>query len=249
MEIRWDKWVVERLPMKLRTHRMQALCMVFCSPVERLYVDFTKWRKRMRIKAGGSPQVCMLKKTVYDELGIVIEIAEGDGKPVDFIIRTAFTDTDKERQLFALLDRYKLAGKSYAYENKEIAFECVWSGYVCEDNPLACGWVNYICEINKPYTVNAITITYYWKYDAAWNATIIKRLVIQAEHPVESNIDIVSEMYVIGQPSLTIKIPLEVGQSYVAMDTWVMDKHENERVSPPFDKYYEYKIKAIDVYE
>lgn len=203
----------------------------------------------MRIKVGGSPQVCMLKKTVYDELGIMVEIAEGDGKPVDFVIRTAFTDTDKERQLFALLDRYKLAGKSYAYENKEITFECLWSGYVCEDNTLGCEWTNCICELNKPDAVNTITITYYWKYDPAWSATVIIRMVIQAAYPVKSNIDIKSDLYVIGQSSLPFTTSFETGQSYISMDTWVLDKHENERVSPAFDAVYEYKLKIVDVNE
>lgn len=249
MDVRWDKWVVERLPLKLRVDRMQALCMVLCSPVERLYADFSKWRKRMRIKAGGSPQVCMLKKTVYDELGVVIEIGEGDGKPVDFIIQTAFTDTDKERQLFALLDRYKLAGKAYAYENKEITFECMWSRYLCEEKPLDWQWANYVCEINKPSTVNRITITYYWRHSVSWNATIIYKLDVQAEYAVESDVDILSDMYVVGQPSIAVAIPLKMGESRVEMDTWVMDKHENERVSPPFDRYYEYKLNAVDVYE
>lgn len=250
MDIRWDKWVIEWLPMKLRVRGMCAFCMVLCSPVEHLYVDFSKWRRRMRIKVGGSPQVCMLKKTVYDELGIMVEIAEGDGKPVDFVIRTAFTDTDKERQLFALLDRYKLAGKSYAYENKEITFECVWSGYVCEDNPLDWEWTNYVCELNKPEVVNTITITYYWKYDGAWGANIIKRLVIQSEFPVKTDLDISSNLYPFELPdSLPVTFCLMAGESRFEIDTWVMDRHEGERVSPPFDGNFEYKLKVADIYE
>lgn len=201
----------------------------------------------MRIKVGGSPQVCMLKKTVYDELGIMVEIAEGDGKPVDFVIRTAFTDTDKERQLFALLDRYKLAGKSYAYENKEITFECVWSGYVCEDNPLDWEWTNYVCELNKPEVVNTITITYYWGHDSVYGK-VVKRLMIQAERPVESELDILSDMHVVLQSeSLTFTFHLRVGESRYEIDTWLVDKHENERVSPAFDAVYEYKLKIVDV--
>ena len=236
--------------MRLRMPRMRAFSFVLCRPIEGMYAEFARWRKRMRAKAGGSPQVCMIKRTVLDELGIMIEILEGDGKPVDFIIQTAFTDTDKERQLFALLDRYKLAGKSYAYENREITFEYTWSKYVCEDNPLRFGWSKWVCELNKPAAVNTITITYYWQYDESWGAKIIKRMRVTAEHPVQTDLDIRSDMYLLNQHqqgALKVTYTLKAGNSSHVMDTWVMDRHENERVSPAFDVVYEYKLKIVDV--
>lgn len=236
--------------MRLRMPRMQAFIRVLCRPIEGMYAEFVRWRKRMRAKSGSSPQVCMIKRTVFDELGIMIDILEGDGKPVDFIIQTAFTDTDKERQLFALLGRYKLAGKSYAYENKEITFECTWSKYVCEDNPLRFGWSKWICELNKPETVNTITITYYWQYDESWGAKIIKRMRFAAEYPVQTDLDIRSDLYVLNQHQyepLKMLYTLKAGCSSYVMDTWVVDKHENESVSPAFDAVYNYKLKIVDV--
>ena len=113
MEVQWDKFIIERLPVRLRTELMKAVCLAVTLPVVQIYNEFRIWKKRMDIKAGGSPQVCMLQKIVKDTLDIDLIISEGNGKPVDFIIHTSFTDVDKERQLFALLDRYKLAGKSY----------------------------------------------------------------------------------------------------------------------------------------
>lgn len=101
----------------------------------------------MRIKAGGTPQVCMLQKIVRDAIGVDVVIGEGDGKPVDFIIKTSFTDTDKERQLFALLDRYKLAGKSYSYQNESVTYTLDWSEYVCEKASITITWANYVCEL------------------------------------------------------------------------------------------------------
>lgn len=250
MIIQWDKWVMERLPMKLRTVLLFAFCTAFTEPVVRLYNELVKWQRKMKTKSGGSPQVCMIKRTVFDELGIMIEILEGDGKPVDFIIQTAFTDTDKERQLFALLDRYKLAGKSYAYENKEITFECTWSKYMCEDNPLRFGWSKWVCELHKPEAVNTITITYYWQYDESWGAKIIKRMRFTAEHPVQTDLDISSDMYLLNQHqqgALKLTYTLKAGHSSYVLDTWVMDRHENERVSPAFDTIYNYKLKIVDV--
>lgn len=120
--------------------------MVFTGPVRMLHTKFGLWKKSMLVKAGGSPQVCMLQKLIYDELGILVEIEEGNGKPVDFIIRTSFSNIDKERQLFALLDKYKLAGKSYGYENAEVKFSYDWSGYVCEQRTVFVQWGGYVCE-------------------------------------------------------------------------------------------------------
>ena len=74
----------------------------------------------------------MLQKIIRDELGLDVRIEEGNGKPIDFIIKTTFVDVDKERRLFALLDRYKLAGKSYGYENAGIMITAQWTGFVCE---------------------------------------------------------------------------------------------------------------------
>lgn len=118
----------------------------------------------------GTPQVCMLKKVIHDELGINIEIEEGDGKPYDFVVKTSSTYTDKEQQMFALLERYKMAGKSYKYINSEIDFEYRWEDYVCEQCEFSVEWTGYICEqkqkkeililVNPKYNANDyLTIT------------------------------------------------------------------------------------------
>lgn len=125
---------------------MVAFCTVLIAPLQTLYNDFNQYRKRMKIKAGGSPQVCMLQKIVKDSLDIDLIISEGNGKPVDFIIHTSFTDVDKERQLFALIDRYKLAGKRYEYKNAALYIESHWDEYVCEQQTAFIAWREYLCE-------------------------------------------------------------------------------------------------------
>lgn len=147
MEINWEKWIVESLPFRLRSKVICAFCFSLVSPVLSLYNDFDRWRAKMKIKAGGSPQVCMLKKVVYDELGVNIEIEEGNGKPHDFIVQTAFPNVDKERQLFALLDRYKLAGKSYRYDNTNVAINIEWGVFVCELADISWSWNRFVCEV------------------------------------------------------------------------------------------------------
>lgn len=147
----WGRWIIERLPKRLRTVTLFTLCMVYTAFIRREHDEFLEWQKKMKIRMSGSPQVCMLKKVIYDELGINIEIEEGNGKPYDFIITTAFSDVDKERQLFALLDRYKLAGKSYGYANAEVLLNYEWGGYVCVAQTSFVTWGGFVCEIkNRP---------------------------------------------------------------------------------------------------
>lgn len=142
----WNKWIIERLPRRLRVVGMFALCVVLTSYIKQLHDEFVEWRRRLRIRMAGTPQVCQLKKIVHDEIGLDIQIEEGNGKPIDFIIKTSFVDIDKERRLFALLDRYKLAGKSYGYENAEIALTAIWSRFVCEKMDLHVYWSRFACE-------------------------------------------------------------------------------------------------------
>ena len=145
--MKWNRWILELLPGRRRTLMVYALCVVLVSPVVKLYGEFVDWRAKMRVKTGGTPQVCMLRQIIKDELGIDVLIEEGNGKPIDFIIKTSFVNVDMERQLFALLDRYKLAGKSYGYENAEIRYVAGWTKYVCERGELVVEWAEYVCEV------------------------------------------------------------------------------------------------------
>jgi len=157
----WERWMLERLPYKLRTVRMFTLCIVYAAFVRKLYDEFVTWKSRIRTKMAGTPQVCMLKKVIYDELGINMEIEEGDGKPYDFIVKTSLAYTDKEQQMFALLERYKMAGKSYKYVNSEIDFEYQWEDYVCEQCEFSVEWANYICEQKQKTEIVILVHPYY----------------------------------------------------------------------------------------
>lgn len=156
--------MLERLPFSLRVNRLYVFCLLLTLPVRRLHASFAEWSKKMRAKAGASAQVCMLKKIIYDEIGVNIEIEEGDGKPYDFIVKTSLVYTDKEQQMFALLERYKMAGKSYKYVNSEIDFVYQWENYVCEQCEFSVEWTDYICE-QKQKTEIVILIHPYYSAD------------------------------------------------------------------------------------
>lgn len=230
--MKWKKWILELLPTGKRTLMMYALCLVLISPIVKLYSEFVDWRTRMRIKSGATPQTCMLRKIIKDELGIDVLIEEGNGKPTDFIIKTSFVNIDMERRLFALLDRYKLAGKSYGYENAEILYDCRWTAYLCE-------------KIKS----NVITITYYHYKNPADGG--IYKMSISSQLPVMSDLKIdITFIYTLEEAGdITVPFELKAGESYYEIATWDFSGHKNESISPVSDEFFDYVLKTVDVYE
>lgn len=248
----WNKWIIERLPRRLRVVGMFVLCVVLTSYIKQLHDEFIEWRRKLRIRMAGTPQVCQLKKIVHDELGLDIQIEEGNGKPIDFIIKTSFVDIDKERRLFALLDRYKLAGKSYGYENAEITLTATWSRFVCERievKPILT-WGGFVCEVLR---INAIRVTYYWKYPLHENERVIMKIRIRPDFPVKTELLLTYDIHLTGNDENTGMehceklIGLDFVESYT--DTWFGDKHSNEAINIKQDEYYKYIVVVEDVYE
>lgn len=134
------------LPAMLRQTLISSFMSVFTSPLRGIHDEFSSWKDKMKIMISGTPQVCMLEKIIKDSLDIDIVISEGDGRPVDFIVQASFSDIDKERQLFALMNRYKLAGKHYEYRNTALSIKSLWCEYVCEQQTAFLTWREYLCE-------------------------------------------------------------------------------------------------------
>lgn len=228
--MKWNRWILELLPGRRRTLMAYALCVVLVSPVVKLHGEFVAWRAKMRVKTGGTPQVCMLRQIIKDELGIDVLIEEGNGKPTDFIIKTSFVNIDMERRLFALLDRYKLAGKSYGYENAEILYDNRWTAYLCEK-----------------IRTNTITITFYWNGKPGDGE--IKKISIQSELPVTSdlNINIVFFYLIDGESLAPFDFKLLTGSSSFEIETWAFNGYKEIKVTPEGDEEYDYVLKIIDV--
>lgn len=224
--IKWNKWILELLPIGKRTLVVYALCAVLVSPIVRLYGEFVDWRTRMRVKSGGTPCVCMLRRIIKEELGIDVLIEEGNGKSTDFIIRTSFVNTDVERKLFALLDKYKLAGKSFGYKNSEILYDSRWIAYLCEKT-----------------RSNVVTVTfYYYEYG-------MDLMTIESELAVESDLNLhVVFIYQSdnGEGQLGSDFILEAGKSYFEIDTWNFKGFKEVRLSPESDVKYDYVLKIIE---
>ena len=146
--------------------------------------------------------------------------------------KTSFVNIDMERRLFALLDRYKLAGKSYGYENAEILYDCRWTAYLCE-------------KIKS----NVITITYYHYKNPADGG--IYKMSISSQLPVMSDLKIdITFIYTLEEAGdITVPFELKAGESYYEIATWDFSGHKNESISPVSDEFFDYVLKTVDVYE
>lgn len=56
----------------------------------------------------------------------------GSGKPYDFVVLTNVPDQEREQKLYALIDRYKMAGKSYYPKNRHFERRYDFEGFVAE---------------------------------------------------------------------------------------------------------------------
>lgn len=234
MEVSWKKWILEWLPLSLRVNRIYVFCLLITLPVRNLYASFYEWSRKMRNRAGATPQVCMIQKVVYDELGLRLEIEEGNGKPFDFLITTSFSDIDKERQLFALLNRYKQAGKSYGYVNEEVVFHYEWSDYVCENLTLFTEWTGYVCEAKDLPVCNL--------YCGYSNGMVFVRPQFAIQSDIEfyfwtSGIDHGQEL----SYSITVKVPKGTDTILRARWDYVLDAM-GVLMDTRSDDYYYYKL-------
>jgi hypothetical protein len=142
----FNKFILIYLPHTLRRTKLFSFIKVLISPVTRLYGLFLAFKTEQTIAQAGTGQICMLKKIVYDKLGLNINIVEDTGNPNDFIVQVTTLDTDQMRQLSALISKYKQAGKSFTINNTDIAYSQSWGDYICEIQNWIQTWADYVCE-------------------------------------------------------------------------------------------------------
>lgn len=151
MNINWTKFWTEQLPFCFRKVRILALIAALCAIISRLWSDWTTWGERARQRAAYTWQVFWLERLVWLEMGVVIIIEPADGRPFDFVVnvsRITDAETYDESRLRGLIDRYKLAGKSYRIVDSAIVREVRFIDHFCEREgwQYAVRFVNYVCE-------------------------------------------------------------------------------------------------------
>lgn len=142
----FNRFILTWLPHTLRRETLFSFIAVLLSPVNYLYNLFILFKNEKIIDQAGTNQVIYLIKLAKDKLALNIDIIEDTGLPNDFIVKCETLDTDRQRKLVALINRYKQAGKSFTINNAAITFEQTWGGYVCELQTVIQTWGAYVCE-------------------------------------------------------------------------------------------------------
>jgi hypothetical protein len=108
-------------------------------------------------RANANASVISLEHHIKREFDARAVITNLDGKPTDFLV-TVDGNVDEAR-LRALIDRYKLAGRSYVFKIQDVTFTSKFVDYVCENMKVAytSKFVDHVCEI---IPINEITVFY-----------------------------------------------------------------------------------------
>lgn len=126
----WSKYILMLLPPALRFVRLFALMEALLSPIVLLYDRFVSWKERKKMQLAATPQAVWLPKIVWEEMKASISVEYSDSIP-DFWVVVHDFNTDIPR-LRTLIERYKLAGKSYNYKFKNVSIVQAWTGFICE---------------------------------------------------------------------------------------------------------------------
>lgn len=142
----WLAYIYNLLPLAVRQPRVGLLISVLLSPAKTSINELTTYIADARLRSAATWQVMWLEKLLSDALGYPITIIESTGLPIDFIVSgVSYTDETLAR---GLLNRYKLAGKSYVLTFADVQIEGQWLNPVCArtNEALLVGyWVHPVC--------------------------------------------------------------------------------------------------------
>lgn len=149
-DINWKKFWREQLPSAFRKNKIVVLIEVLCSVIREAYDEWRTWSARAKERAAYTWQVYSLERMVWLEMGLVIDIKESKTVAYNFLVNVSRSSGQEydESRLRALLDRYKLAGKSYYISDTAIARTVKFISHVCERgvSGYAVKFINHVCE-------------------------------------------------------------------------------------------------------
>ena len=159
----WLAYIVNLLPLAIRQSRVVQLMSVLLSPAKTSTDELNTYVADARLRSAATWQVIWLEKLLSDALGYPITITEGTGLPIDFNVSgISYADQTLAR---GLLNRYKLAGKSYVLTFADITLTGQWLNPVCArttDITLTGQWLNPVCAQELQETVT-FTIHLLWR--------------------------------------------------------------------------------------
>ena len=161
MRINLYKLIRSLLVTFMRTIRLTELIGVFTREVETAYNQFNLSVPDLMYKINAKASVISLQHHIKRELGVDAAITELDGKPIDFLVSiTGFVD---ESQLRALIENYKLSGKSFVFKVGNEVYTAKFGNWYCEslyDNNLLTPqfdtnhvWVTSALDVTSTLTI------------------------------------------------------------------------------------------------
>jgi len=150
----WLAYIYNLLPLAVRQPRVGLLISVLLSPAKTSINELTTYIADARLRSAATWQVMWLEKLLSDALGYPINIIESTGLPIDFIVSgVSYTDETLAR---GLLNRYKLAGKSYVLTFADVQIEGQWLNPVCartNEITITGQWLYPVCAKDPESTI------------------------------------------------------------------------------------------------
>ena len=237
------KYVKLLLPPRLRVVQLIELLRVLTSQIPRSNNDFDLFLADANYRVNVNASTIALEKLISYELDALATITELDGKPFDFLV-TVHTTVDENR-LKALINEYRLAGKSYIFKLGTVAYAAEFTNYECEDiiEAYTAEFTDYVCEDDKIVTINVFP-------GFAFNGYV--KVVANAGKAVSSDLTISGNLYGYDDNGGTVgvgvfSISMDEGES--SADTQLAENVNavsyflsDVTVTPTGDDYYDYEL-------
>lgn len=153
MNIDFIKLIIEQIPFILRREAFVEFLVCLCNQINQSHNIFLGWGEAAKQQAAYSWQTIYLERLLTREFGVPFMIEEADGKPTDFnVLVGSYVD---EKRLRAVIDKYKLAGRSYNVIQNNVSLSARFINPVCERYPAVwkAKFINPVCEREDSATI------------------------------------------------------------------------------------------------
>lgn len=143
----WGRYIALLIPIRLRQRRLVELIKVLVGQLMVIVYNLSTQIEYLRLKKCTTWQTLWIQKIVEYELNVMCNITELNGLPFDFMVTTSVA-VDEQR-LAAIVNRYKLPGRSFTLSQADVVFSAKWADHVCElDGTVvySAKWADNVCE-------------------------------------------------------------------------------------------------------
>lgn len=248
MIINWYKYIREMLPPRLRLTRLVELLRVLVFQIPKIGSDFDLSLAQLKYKVNINASVIALEKLIETELDALADIEELDGKPFDFLVNV-HSPVD-ETLLKALVNKYKIAGKSFAFKLGAVDYTSEFINHECEDiiELYTAEFTDYICEEDG---INKITLFLGFTGSGSMRITAKARQLVKSDISITGSVVGYNNNQNVldgGNFNITINAGSANGSDDIEMNSEAESYNFNVSmltVSPSSDEYYNYVIESI----